>query len=971
MAEGIVASLMVKLGVALATQATTFGGSCIAHEVTALRRLFREMEEIKDELECMQSFLQVSERLRDHNETMATFVRKVRTLSFGIEDVVDEFSCKFCDYHGGAASRAIRKLRRIRTWHRLAFRLVRIKASLKIAVERVKMFNTEGIIKVQQSQAQDKKLGPSESAGLVTADCPVGIEHNRDLLIGWLTDEIQQNMVISVWGMGGVGKTTLVTHVYNIIKPRFERHAFITVSQHCRSIDLLRRILRKFCKKDCNVTLSEDINSMDRESLVEIMRSYIHSRRYILILDDLWDANVWFEIRDAFAGGNGSSKIVLTSRIHDVASLAKDKYIIDLRPLERQHSWDLFCKEAFWKMEDKSCPRELEASGRKIVESCDGLPIAIVCIGRLLSFRSLTCYEWDKVHKDIELQLTSNSILDMNLILKVSLEDLPHNLKNCFLFCSLFPEAYMIRRKKLIRFWVSEGFIKRSETRTEEEIAEDYLNELVNRCLLQVTKRNEFGRVREIRMHDVVRVLALSKSKEEMFSAVYDCSKTTSLLGKARRMSIQNADSALSRHEMTHVRSFLVFDKCVPIDALSASLTSLKLLSVLDLHGIPIKSIPVQVFSLFNLRFLGLRGTEIDVLPKEIKKLHNSEILDVFNTKITTLPEEMTRLRKLRHLFASGIQNGTDSNVMLQSIACLSGLRTLGITDIKAGQSASLCSVISKLSKLQHLLVSSKGDAALQLSSVQLPQTIQKLEVGGLLGQVTSRNLFTSVRCLENITHLHLWFSMINQDLFRYLQSDCLLSLCILQAFQGEDMSFSAGSFPKLQSLVVHGASQLRQIEIEEGSMVNLVRLTVTGCPALKELPQGVEFLHKLEALHLEITVGDFLEKIQSEEEWEVNQSTGPFHALLCVGQFFSPEVAEGDSPPGDVADYLEGRAAVPIPTYFTGDYGPTAPRLLSKAAADARGFNPGGIEICPNLFWLRGSALFNLHGLSLPHLFV
>lgn len=320
------------------------------------------------------------------------------------------------------------------------------------------------------------------------------------------------------------------------------------------------------------------------------------------------------------------------------------------------------------------------------------------------------------------------------------------------------------------------------------------------------------------------------------------------------------------------------------------------------------------MFSLFNLRFLGLRGTEIDVLPKEIKNLQNLEVLDAYNTKITTLHEEITRLRKLRHLFASIIQDDTDSNVvvstgvaaprgkwhstslqtlqnfeandeMLQSIACLSELRTLGITDIRAGQSASLCSVISKLSRLQHLLVSSKGDEALQLSSVQLPQTIQKLEVGGLLGQAIARNFFTSVRCLENITHLHLWFSMINQDLFRYLQSDCLLSLCILQAFQGEDMSFSAGSFPKLQSLVVHGASQLRQIEIEEGSMVNLVRrLTVTGCPTLKELPQGVEFLHKLEALHLEITVDDFLEKIQSEEEWEVHQSKISHIKKIYVG---------------------------------------------------------------------------------------
>ncbi|TVU09313.1 hypothetical protein EJB05_42777 [Eragrostis curvula] len=96
-----------------------------------------------------------------------------------------------------------------------------------------------------------------------------------------------------------------------------------------------------------------------------------------------------------------------------------------------------------------------------------------------------------------------------------------------------------------------------------------------------------------------------------------------------------------------------------------------------------------------------------------------------------------------------------------------------------------------------------------------------------------------------------------------------------------------------------------------------------------------------------------------------VNQSTGPFHALLCVGQFFSPD---GDAE-GDVADYIDGRAAVPIPTYFTGDYGPAAPRLLSKAAAAARGFSPDGIEICPNLFWLRGSNRFTLHGLSVVYL--
>uniref|UniRef100_A0ACD5XKR7 Uncharacterized protein n=1 Tax=Avena sativa TaxID=4498 RepID=A0ACD5XKR7_AVESA len=330
-------------------------------------------------------------------------------------------------------------------------------------------------------------------------------------------------------------------------------------------------------------------------------------------------------------------------------------------------------------------------------------------------------------------------------------------------------------------------------------------------------------------MHDVIRVLALSKSKEEMFSVVYDCSKTTSLIGKARRMSIQGADSMLPRHVLTHVRSLLVFDKCVHMDGLSASFTSLKLLSVLDLEGAPVRSIPVQVFSLFNLRYLGLRGTEIEVLPKEIKKLQNLEVSDAYNTKIATLPEEMTKLRKLRHLFVSGIQDGTYSNVvlstgvtapqgkwhsaslqtlqnlkendeMLQNIACLSELRTLGITDVRSGQSARLCNAISKLCNLQHLLLSSKGDEVLQLPSVELAQTIQKLEVGGPLGKDTARNFFASIRCLESITHLQLWFSMINQDFFCYLRSDCLQSLCILHAFEREKMSFSAGSFPKLRS---------------------------------------------------------------------------------------------------------------------------------------------------------------------------
>ncbi|KAL9283702.1 Zinc finger CCCH domain-containing protein 64 [Arabidopsis thaliana] len=98
-----------------------------------------------------------------------------------------------------------------------------------------------------------------------------------------------------------------------------------------------------------------------------------------------------------------------------------------------------------------------------------------------------------------------------------------------------------------------------------------------------------------------------------------------------------------------------------------------------------------------------------------------------------------------------------------------------------------------------------------------------------------------------------------------------------------------------------------------------------------------------------------------------VSKSAGPFDALICVGQFFpdSPEILD------EFLDYVEGRAQVPIPTYFTGDYGVVAPKILSTTSkkAENQGFKMDGLEVCHNLFWLRGSGKFSLHGLSVAYL--
>lgn len=83
---------------------------------------------------------------------------------------------------------------------------------------------------------------------------------------------------------------------------------------------------------------------------------------------------------------------------------------------------------------------------------------------------------------------------------------------------------------------------------------------------------------------------------------------------------------------------------------------------------------------------------------------------------------------------------------------------------------------------------------------------------------------------------------------------------------------------------------------------------------------------------------------------------------LLCVGQFFPDSADQLD----EFNDYIEGRAQIPLPTYFIGDYGVGGAKVLLAATRDAgnQGFKLDGLKICDNLYWLKGSGKFTLHGI-------
>ncbi|CAN6214416.1 unnamed protein product [Urochloa humidicola] len=888
MAEGVVGVLIGKLGAALASEAATYGASLFCKEVSAIKRLFGEIRKAEGELQSMKAYLHGLDKFKDTDETIGLFVERIRKLSFRIEDSVDEFTYKLEDNkHGVFPARMRKRIKQVKVWRRLAQDLRDINSDLEDAARQRDRYP----IPVMETYARDHHdRSNNQTTCFAWEEDLVGIEDNADKLTRWLVGDLEERnyRISTVWGMGGVGKTTLVHHVFKIVKDKFDKAAWVTVSKTYQVSDLLKKIAREF-------GTSVDESNKETRSLAEVIHKHLQGQSYIMVLDDVWERGVWMDIMNIFST-NGIKRFVLTSRNSEVASLATENCIVELKPLGENLSSKLFCNVAFRNSDNKMCPFELQNLAIKFLQKCEGLPIAIACIGRLLACRSPTYPVWEKVYNELELHSTKNGIPGVDTVILVSLEDLPYELKNCLLHCALTPEDFGIKRRRAVRLWITAGFIKEKENKTLEEVAEGYLNELISRSLLQVVKKNEFGRVKCCRMHDVVRHVALNKAESECFGKVYEGSSASSI-GGTRRLSIQSTSIAmLSQSGATHLRAIYAFTDYVDIELLKPILASSGLLSTLDLQGTKIKILPNEVFNLFNLRFLGLRNTEIEILPEAVGRLQKLEVLDLLFTALLSLPKGIANLKKLRYLYAGvrstvgpyvslcgvkvprGIQNLTRlhalqkiiaSSETICDVAALTELRTFSVSEVATEHSLNLCTAIRNMSSLVHLAIfASNKNEVLPWEALRLPETLSKLKLRGQLEKKGMPQLLSWWSHLNNLTRLTLSLSKLDEDSFSSLfVLSGLRLLRLVEAYDGKKLCFPALSFPRLRAMVIYNAPHLNQVEIEEGALADLVELEFSDCPELKRLPHGVEFLRALDDLRLHDTADDLMEMLCLECE--------------------------------------------------------------------------------------------------------
>uniref|UniRef100_A0A0E0M2J5 Uncharacterized protein n=2 Tax=Oryza punctata TaxID=4537 RepID=A0A0E0M2J5_ORYPU len=879
MTEIIVLFVIKKIGIAVAGETLKLAKPLLANKaefkkaelVTALPV---NMKLIKDELEVINAFLKELGMNGCKGEVVETWVRQVRRLAHDMEDVVDEFMYvigKNKERESRAyVKKIIKKPKPLFSLDEIATKADRINRQLMELSKRLGRWTqpilSGSSIPATNYDTEQQLYLPGHDYSITDAEL-VGIDKNRQTLIESLCLEDCSLRIIAVWGMGGLGKSTLVNNVdkNEATVSNFNCRAWLSISQSCRVHDIWRNMLKELCGKESREFDAENMSSTELK--VELTK-ILDQKRYLIILDDVWLATDFLKIREVLVDNGLGSRVIITTRIEEVASIAEDGCKISLEPLDNHDAWLLFCRKAFPKTEDHICPQELQQCGMDIIEKCDGLPFALVAIGSLLSFKSKNNKDWRLFYNQLISEIHNNENLNrVEKILNLSYKHPPNHLKYCFLYCAMFPEDYLIHRKRLIRLWISEGFIEQKGACSLEDVAEGYLAELVQRSMLQVVARNSFDRVQCLRMHDIVRELAISQSKKESFCTIYDDTHGVAQVGlDSRRVSVLRCNNDIrSSIDPSRLHTFIAFDTTMTLSSWSSFIFSeSKYLNVLDLSGLPIETIPYSVGELFNLRFLCLNDTNVKEFPKSVMKLRNLQTLSLERTQLLNFPRGFSNLKKLRHLLVWKLVDATYKSLnnwesmepfeglwdlkelrylnevratkaFVAKLGNLSQLRSLCITYVRSSHCVQLCNSLSKMQHLTRLNIrASNEDELLLLDDFTLSNPLEKLEL------------------------------LTVNPVARLAEFSDLTELRLTRVYTGPWLYFRANWFPNLNKAVLWDLQQVKQIFIQEGALANLHYLHIDSLMELHDIPVGIEFLGSVKEAYFTRMHSDFVRNLRT-----------------------------------------------------------------------------------------------------------
>lgn len=625
----------------------------LLYHVDLLSGLKDQVESLHRELSLMKAFLKDSREKRSEYEYVRELVRQITDVSYEAEDVIDTF---VVNASLQKARNTVRKMIHAFDHSTKMGNVAKEIESIKVKVKEIydkKMFGIENLYHGEPSRKTLPKKKP-----VVEVENVVGFDNETKTIVGLLTKGPSHLEVVSIVGMGGLGKTTLAKKVFTdfSVEYHFYNRAWVYMSQQYSRREVFLDILDAIGSK------TEQMYTMSDDRLGEELCGRLKNNSYLIVMDDVWTNDAWDDIRMAFPNTNCGSRILLTSRNTDVAKHANPySEPHQLRFLTNEESWELLCRKVF---REGTCPPDLEDLGQCIAQKCYGLPLAIVVVSGLLSKKLKTRDWWKRVAESVSAYVAKDPEQCMD-VLALSYNHLPDHLKVCFIYFGLFPEDFEIPVWRLLRLWVAEGFIQKTGHECLEDTAEEYLEDLVDRNLILVARRRANGRIKSCRIHDMLRDLCLRESAAEKFLQVIknyvpERSSSSLLPNYSRRLCVHShvLDFVSSKPVGPHVRSFLCFgldERDVPRDQTSFVHEAFRLVRILDLRSVSFSRFPNEIVQLIHLRLLAIFG-HFKVVPSSVSNLWNLQTLIIGTaSRSLDIQADIWKMLQFRHLHAKGL----------------------------------------------------------------------------------------------------------------------------------------------------------------------------------------------------------------------------------------------------------------------------------------------------------------------------
>nr|GMD76121.1 putative late blight resistance protein homolog R1A-3 [Ipomoea batatas] len=710
--------------------------------------------------------------------------------------------------------------------------------------------------------------------------------------------------VISIVGASGLGKTTLANKIYNDqnVINHFHVRAWCCVSQEYNTTKLLCEIysqvtedeltdeMQRLIKENreakvTEVDLAEKFSKcvMDKKTRSKVTESDVaeklhkflkelKEKKYLIVLDDIWESRDYDEITRCFPTVKNGNRIMLTSRFDEVAhkiKLHSDPH--NLPFFTKEESWELLQWKVF---RNESCYPELLEIGKEISESCRGLPLFIVLVGGLLTSIKKEERLWSEVAK------TLSSVASEHEILRLIYEHLPDRLKSCLLFFAAFPKDQEIAVSKLVQLWAAEGFIEKIEGKSLEDVAGDYLSNLLRGGLITVSKRRYDGSIILCRVHNTIHEFCLEKAKKERFLMISSTNNQNPMWDMAcHRICFNHQDiechnplyswmqwSPSVRTVLCTYRREPHFSKAIDFSQISRRS---RLIRVLDLESITVGNTFFSVIEhLPHLRFIAVHTGYCNfVLPSSLGNLHNLETL-----KIKTENQSVVRLKtildmvKLRQLdITDSFQFGID-----EDDSCLKNLQALSTVVLPNKQSIGVMMIrFPFLRRLKCIYVGSNESShdSNEFLNLEKLNQLESLHVS-YDGPLERRDLivFKFPGCLKNL--ILNGFSLPACEISKFALIPTLVALKLQNVhFKDHQWVVEECDFPQLNYLKLHNCSIVYWSALTS-SFPCLKRLILRRCIILKEVPScfgNIATLEAVEVYRCNSSLEDSVLKIQSE----------------------------------------------------------------------------------------------------------